>query len=70
MPRWTLSYRERGTDEDWVTSLSLDGLNDLRAAPVGAVTSKRVELDLEGLLQSPHLSLQTNGDSITIEQTP
>jgi hypothetical protein len=70
VPRWTLSYRERGTDEDWVTSISLDGLNDLRAAPVGAVTSKRVNLDLTGLLINGNLSLQKNGDSIAIDQTP
>jgi hypothetical protein len=69
--RWTLSYRERGTDEDWVTSISLDGVSDLRAAPVGAVTSKRVELDLTGVLPpSDGLVLQTDGDSITIEPTP
>jgi hypothetical protein len=69
-PRWTLSYRARGSDEDWVTSLSLDSLTDLRATLDGAVSSNRAELELEGLLQAPHLSLQRSGDAIAIDQSP
>jgi hypothetical protein len=68
--RWTVSYRGRGRDEDYVTTIGLDNVLDLRASLDGPVSANEVDLDLQSTLQQTNLKLTADGGSITISETP